>query len=253
MPAYNEGHHIYKNLEETHRVFKRAKCEYEIVLVDDGSDDNTFIAAKNAARDLGNIKPVSLNRNRGKGNALKEGFKHAVGDYVIFLDADLDLHPGQLHQMFKVMRDKQAEVIIGSKYHPESKLDYPGSRKVFSRTYALALKALFGLPLRDTQTGLKIFKREVLDKVFPHVICRRYAFDVELLANAHHAGYKVIEAPVVLNYRREMKWGRIGLKDMLHMGLDTLGIFYRISILKQNGRLLPQNSIEGRKDYRTAR
>lgn len=248
MPAYNEGYHIYDNLKETHRAIKRTKCDFEIVLVDDGSKDNTHAEAVRGAQDFGNIIPVKLCNNGGKGNALKQGFMHTTGDFVIFLDADLDLHPEQIYQMFRVMRDENADVVIGSKYHPESRLNYPASRKIFSKIYAFVLKILFGLPLRDTQTGLKIFRREVLAKVFPLVLCKRYAFDVELLANAHHLGYHIAEAPIVLNYRREVKWGRIGLKGMYYMGMDTLAIFYRMYILRYYDRVSIEKIVEDSKD-----
>lgn len=130
------------------------------------------------------------------------------------------------------MRNRRADVVIGSKHHPASKLHYPFARKVISRIYALVLKILFNLPLRDTQTGLKIFKHDVLKRVFPKVLCKRYAFDLELLVNANRLGYRVAEAPVVLNFRRPVKWGRIGLNDIYLTGLDTLAIFYRMYILK---------------------
>lgn len=232
MPAYNEGHHIYDNLKETSRVFRRSKRNFEIILVDDGSADNTYEEARRAANELGNIIPVDVKPNGGKGNALKEGFKRATGDYVIFLDADLDLNPEQVRYMFRLMRDNRSDVIIGSKHHPQSRLNYPILRKVFSRTYAVVLKALFDLPLRDTQTGLKIFRYDALGRVFPNVVCKRYAFDVELLVNAHQAGYKVVEAPIVLDYRRNMKWGRIGFRDVYRMGIDTLAIFYRMQLIR---------------------
>lgn len=232
MPAYNEGHHIYKNLKETHRVFKKTKRNFELIVVDDGSIDNTYPEAKKIAKEHSNIKVIKFNVNGGKGNALKDGFNLVTGEYVVFLDSDLDLHPEQLHKLFKIMRDKQAEVIIGSKHHPESKLNYPMQRKVISRIYAMNLKVLFGLPLRDTQTGLKIFKYEVLEKVFPKVLCKRYAFDVELLSNAHRLGYKITECPIVLNYRSPKKWGNMRLKDLYYTGVDTLAISYRMHILR---------------------
>ncbi|MFQ5466260.1 MAG: glycosyltransferase family 2 protein [Thermodesulfobacteriota bacterium] len=232
MPAYNESAHIYGNIIETWRVFRRTRCGFEIIVVDDGSGDATYAEAVRAARELVGVHVVHYTSNNGKGSALKEGFRHATGDYVVFLDSDLDLHPAQLHGLFKVMRNLRADVVIGSKHHPASKLDYPGYRKVISRVYALILKVLFNLPLRDTQTGLKVFNSGVLDSVFPKVLCKRYAYDLELLVNAHHLGYKVVEAPVVLNYRRPKKWGRIGLGDFYATGMDTLAIFYRMYILR---------------------
>lgn len=235
MPAYNEGHHIYENLKETHSVFRKYGRRFEIILVDDGSADSTYAQAEKAARELGGIVPVRVRENSGKGNALREGFKRSEGELVIFLDADLDLHPGQVISLFRTMMDTGSDVVIGSKHHGGSKIDYPASRKIFSRAYALALKALFGMPLMDTQTGLKVFTRAPLEKAFPRVVCGRYAFDVELLAHAHEAGFKVTEAPVVLTFRRAAAWGRIRSADVARMGLDTLAIFLRLHIIRNYG------------------
>jgi glycosyltransferase involved in cell wall biosynthesis len=232
MPAYNESGHIFTNVRETCRVFGKAKCDFEIIVVDDGSTDDTYSEARRAADELDSVKVVHYPHNNGKGNALKEGFRSATGDYVVFLDSDLDLHPAQLHGLFRVMRNRRADVVIGSKHHPDSKLDYPGYRKFISRVYALVLKVLFNLPLRDTQTGLKVFDYEVLARVFPKVLCKRYAYDLELLVNANHLGYRVAEAPVVLNFRRPRRWGRIGMGDIYLTGIDTLAIFYRLHILR---------------------
>lgn len=232
MPAYNESGHIYGNIIETCGVFEKTKRCFEIIVVDDGSTDSTYTEAKKAEREVDNVKVVHYSMNNGKGNALKEGFKHATGDYVVFLDSDLDLHPSQLHRLFRVMRNNRADVVIGSKHHPKSVLAYPMTRKVISRVYAGALKVLFNLPLRDTQTGLKVFNYEVLKRIFPKVLCKRYAYDLELLVNASHLGYRVAEAPVVLNFRRPRKWGRIGLNDLYLTGVDTLAIFYRMHILR---------------------
>ena len=170
MPAHNEGHHIYENLHETYKVFKKAKCDFEIILIDDGSKDNTYFEAQRAAKEFEKIIVLKHGINGGKGNALTNGFDYTSGDFVVFLDSDLELHPNQLHGLFRIMRDREADVIIGSKHHPKSMLNYPTHRKIISRIYALFLKILFNLPLRDTQTGLKIFRKEVLDRVFPKVL-----------------------------------------------------------------------------------
>lgn len=232
MPAHNEGHHIYDNVRETQHVFEEAECDYEIIVVNDGSGDDTGKESKRAAEGCANIKVVDRDRNSGKGNAMRRGFYHATGDVVVLLDADLDLHPNQLHTLFTIMKLEEADVVVGSKRHPDSKLDYPSRRKFVSKIYYFILWSLFGLPLNDTQTGLKLYKHEVLRKVMKRVLCKRYAFDVEILANAHHLGYKIVEAPIVLTYRRTVKWGRITFKDLWHTGLDTLAIWYRMFIVK---------------------
>lgn len=229
MPSYNEGAHIRKNVAETWETLEKVWGDsFEIIIVDDGSSDNTHAEALAASRAHPRVKVVHYKANRGKGGALKEGFMNAVGDYIVFLDADLDLHPSQIESLFKAMEDNNAQIVIGSKHHPSSALKYPAHRRIISRVYALALKLLFKLPVRDTQTGLKIFKAEVLKRIFPKVVCSRYAYDLEILANAHRLGYRIAEAPIVLNFQRVAKWGRIRTKDLYRAGMDTLAIFCRM-------------------------
>ncbi len=237
MPAHNEGDHLYDNLVETVNVFEKYRREYEIIVINDGSTDNTKEEVSRAGARFPRIKCVNLEENSGKGRAIQKGFEAVTGDYVVFLDSDLDLHPLQLWNLFKNMRDKKADVIIGSKRHPLSNVHYPFARKVISHVYAAVLGILFGLPLTDTQAGLKIFRFEVLDCVLPRILCKRYAFDVEILANAHHMGYKIVEYPVVLAWRRRTTWERIGLIDMYQAGIDTLAIFYRMYILRYYDRV----------------
>jgi len=234
MPAHNEGDRIYENLIKTHKVLKRTFISHEIILVSDGSKDKTVSEARRASTDtdIDSIKVVECSNNAGKGHALKSGFAHAKGELVAFLDADLDIHPRQIQALFHTMDKTHADVIIGSKYHSASKVNTPKRRKLISLIYKIILFVLFRLPLRDTQAGLKLFKTEVLEKVFPKVVCKRFAFDVELLANAHRIGYKISECPVVLKFRREMRWGNIKFKTLYSTGMDTLAIFYRMYILR---------------------
>lgn len=230
MPAYNEGGHLYKNIKETIGVFNDIGCQYEIVVVNDGSTDNTLEEAKRAASDFNNIIVKSHRENYGKGRTIKMGTRFAKGDLVLFLDADLDLHPAQIQVLFDIMKLKDADVVIGSKRHPDSIVDYPWHRKIVSSVYFFLVKLMFGLPVRDTQTGIKLFKREVVKKVFPRILVKSYAYDLEALALAHHFGYKVTEAPITLNFQRE--FGRIGFSAVFYTWWDTMAVFYRMFILK---------------------
>jgi glycosyltransferase involved in cell wall biosynthesis len=157
------------------------------------------------------------------------GTSYAKGDYVIFLDADLDLHPRQLPRFFEIMDETGVDVVIGSKRHPESKVDYPFVRRIYSAVYYTMIRLLFGLPVRDTQTGLKLFKTQVLRDVFPRILVKRFAFDIEVLTNAHRLGYTIADAPVQLEFRRGT--GRVKMKDAKSMFIDTLGVFYRMHVL----------------------
>jgi len=93
---------------------------------------------------------------------------------------------------------------------------------------------MFGMPIRDTQTGIKLFKRQVLEKVFPKILVKQYAYDLEILALSHHYGFKIAEAPVTLHFQRG--FSRVGLKDIYKTWWDTMAVFYRMHILRYYDR-----------------
>jgi len=235
MPAYNEAVHIVKNLIETVETMSAYQYDFEVIVVDDGSPDRTYLeAAKLLSLHPERVRVVHYEENQGKGNALMCGSWFARGDYIAFLDADMDLHPSQLPVFFQIMDATGADVVIGSKWHPASKVNYPLKRRLYSRLYYALILALFGLPVKDTQTGIKVFKREVLQRVFPRVLAKRFAFDIEVLSNAHRLGYKIADAPVTLHFTRN--FGRINWADIRNVLVDTLAIFYRMHILRYYDR-----------------
>lgn len=232
MPAYNEGACIFENISMTRKVLGEAGIEAEIVAVDDGSSDNTIDEIKRAVATYGNVVAASNPYNMGKGMALRSGFEHSKGDIIVFLDADLDLHPSQILNLIEVLNTTPCDIVVTSKHHPESKLDYPWSRKAASWMYYFFIKTLFNLPVRDTQTGLKVFRRKVLDDVLHRLLVKKFAYDVELLATAVRFGYSIVEVPVILEFKRDLKWGRIRFEDILNLFIDTLAVLYRLRIMR---------------------
>ena len=229
MPAYNEADHIIPSIHETAKTFNGFGWDYEIIAVDDGSSDATYEHLKEVARENKRIIPVHLPKNVGKGNALRKGFEASrKGELVIFLDCDLDLHPKQADTLVQIMKRTGADIVIGAKRHPRSVVEYPWHRRIISSIYFFVVQILFGMPLRDTQTGLKLFRREVLDKVLPKLLVKRWAFDLELLALAHYYEYRIAHAPVTIQSQRDRS--RIPMTAMIHMFLDTVAVFYRLRI-----------------------
>jgi glycosyltransferase involved in cell wall biosynthesis len=236
MPAYNEASRIESSIEETVRTFNEFGCSWELIIMDDGSTDDTFEKAIALSKKYPQHLIVKKNPfNLGKGRALKKALHYVTGDYVVFLDADMDLHPIQVQTLFDIMRLDNADIVIGSKLHPNSVVNYPLQRKVISLVYYLLVRLLFNLPCHDTQTGLKLFRTEVLRKVFPRVLVKQFAFDLEVLVNAHHLGFKIAEAPIVLKSQRV--WGRIGWRAIITTSWDTLAVFYRMFVLKYYDRI----------------
>lgn len=236
MPAYNEGIRIGESIEETARTFNDFGCSWELIVMDDGSSDNTFeLACQLIKKYPSNLIVKKIPLNLGKGRVLKKALHYITGDYAVFLDADMDLHPAQVQTLFDIMRLDNADIVIGSKFHPNSVVKYPLYRHIISFGYYLLVRLLFNLPCHDTQTGLKLFKVEVLRNVFPRILVKKFAFDLELLVNAHHLGYKITEAPIVLKSQR--KYGRLGLRAIFTTWWDTVAIFYRMHILKYYDRI----------------
>ncbi len=226
IPAYNENGIILETIKEC--VSSLNGIDHEIIIVDDGSHDGTYEKVQEFARQHKNIKIVNYGGNQGKGFAVRYGFKHTTGDIVAFIDADMNIHPRQILTFIKEMERTDADVVVGSKRHPDSKVNYPVNRIIFSEIYYHFVKILFGINVKDTQVGLKLYKRKVLEDVCPIVLVRRYAFDIEILANAHRLGYKIVEAPVEINLDFN---SHVNKKAIWNMFLDTCAVFYRMNII----------------------
>lgn len=234
IPAYKQQKTIYKDIANIHDVMSNTRWDFELIIVVDGAVDKTFEEASKFKKS--NVRVVGYDTNKGKGYAVRYGMARAKGDIVSFIDAGMDIDPNGISMLLEHMAWYDADIIVGSKRHPVSQVDYPFFRKVYSFAYRILCKVLFGLNLKDTQTGLKIFKRKVLEKVLPRLIVKEFAFDIELLAVAYHLGFRrIYEAPVKINLDLgNTNFNRNILFDyyIRRMLWDTLAIFYRLKILR---------------------
>jgi glycosyltransferase involved in cell wall biosynthesis len=232
VPAYREGGRIYENLKRLLAELDRLNTSYEVIVVSDGNTDSTVAEAERVVSP--HIKVVQYDVNMGKGYALRLGVTRSHGQLVTFIDADMELDPRYIKAFVAVQESFDCDAVIGSKRHPMSQVHYPYFRRVQSSIYQLLIRVLFGLNLRDTQTGLKLFRRQVLADVFPLLAVKRFAFDLELLVVAKTLGYrKVMEAPVDLDYRFESTVDPGAVWSILW---DTAAIFYRLRILRYYAR-----------------
>lgn len=233
VPAYNKDHEVFKSISRYIDQLKWSIFDWEIIVVDDASRDRTLREAVRSKKFNGNshrVKIFSYNLNQGKGFALYYGFKKSSGDVIVFADSDLDLSAENIPTVLEYLEKTDADIAIGSKRHPQSKVNYPLTRKILSKAYQILIRVLFNLNLSDTQVGIKAFKRQVLEDCFPRLVVKQFAFDLELLVVAKSQGFQNIqEAPVVLNYNFS---STIRLKSILKILQDTLAIFYRKNFLK---------------------
>lgn len=213
VPVFNDVKNIKNNLKllaaEVSQVFKN----YEIIVVSDGSIDGTSDAI--LAMDILHIVPIILEQNQGKGAALRRGFEQASGQYVMFIDGGMEIHPREIKIFLGLMFLYDADIVVGSKRHPQSTVYYPFYRQFLSYLYQLLVRSLFKVNITDTQVGIKMFRSEVVRDVLPHLQIRTYGFDLEVLALAVRMGHvKILEAPVRLDYFLNGKPSLF--KDILH-------------------------------------
>lgn len=236
VPAYRQENTIVKDLKKIYQVLKKLRYKSELICVVDGMVDETYQKAHNLTKKYKNIKVVGYESNKGKGYAIRFGMAKSKGDIIAFIDAGMDLNPNGLSMCLEHFEWYNADVIVGSKRHPVSKVSYPWQRRVLSVGYQTLVRILFGLKVRDTQAGMKFFRREVVEKVLPRLLVKAFAFDIEMLSVAHYLGFKrIYEAPVEISLRfggtstiTSYKF----LRTVFSMILDTLAVFYRLRIIR---------------------
>jgi glycosyltransferase involved in cell wall biosynthesis len=232
IPTYKQERVIRKDIESVLETLSATSTPFEIIVVIDGALDKSRQEAKKVKDPR--VQVVGYKTNRGKGYAVRYGFSYATGDVIGFKDAGPDLKPEALPLMLAQFEFQDADVILGSKRHPDSKVAYPFIRKILSWVYQQLTWLLFGLNVRDTQVGMKIYRRKVLEDVLPRLLVKQFAFDIEMLAVAYHLGYrKIYEAPVEINLfstKSTIEWVKL-FHIIYNMLNDTLAVFYRLRIL----------------------
>ncbi len=230
VPAYRQEKTIVKDILNIEKVLEKIHFDYEVICVVDGFVDKTYVNAKKIASSK--IKIFGYKQNMGKGYTVRYGMARASGQYIAFIDAGMDINPKGIATLLEHLLWYNSDVIVGSIRHSASKvIGYPLKRKMYSIGYHWFTRMLFGLRITDSQRGLKIFKREVLEKVLPRLMVKRWAFDIEMLAVALSLGFKKIhDGPVEMDARKFVN-SSIKTSSVFNMLIDTLAVFYRLRIL----------------------
>ena len=233
VPAYKQEKTIVDDIKNLDKVLDLLVLKHEIIVVVDGFLDKTYEKIKNQEQKIKNLRVLGYGDNRGKGFAIKLGDMEARGDVIGFIDAGMDLESSEISIMLDIMDWNNADIVLGSKLHPESKVDYPVARKILSWGYRTITHILFGYSVKDTQVGLKLFKRKAAKDVFSKIIVKKFAFDIEVLAVAHKLGYaRIYEAPVKINFKGVSSITSKSFWNVIFWMLwDTAAVFYRLKIL----------------------
>jgi len=238
IPAYNESSRLRPTLDALLRYIQEQNWDAEILVVNDGSKDNTAQVVREYGKQHPQILLVENSGNRGKGYSVRNGMLHARGDICLFTDADLSSPMTEAPKLFNAI-GQGADIAIGSRWlRTELQTErQPLYRQAFGRIFNLALRIILGLRFADTQCGFKAFRRGAAQQIFPLQKIERWGFDPEILFLARRAGLKTEEVPVVWAHSEGTRLNP--LRDGLRMFVEVLRIrWYSISGEYESSHLL---------------
>ncbi len=205
LPAYNEEKTINRAIDETLVAFEVFGEPFEIIVVDDGSHDQTAALVREKQASIPNLLFIKSTENTGKGGAIKKGVEAATGDLLLFLDCDLATHPSQFAGFIPHLREHP--VVIGSRRIEGSEIAIaqPLYRSLLGELFNTIIRRYLGIRSSDTQCGFKAFQTPVAKELFKNLQTKGWTFDVELLLKADRTGYSIKELPVQWRNGRDSK------------------------------------------------
>ncbi|RZB37650.1 MAG: hypothetical protein SRB2_00752 [Desulfobacteraceae bacterium Eth-SRB2] len=198
IPVYNEERRIGESLLKIRYYLTRTALDYEIIVIDDGSTDNTKQVLKRYCPDITNFKIISYPINKGKGYALRQGVSASIGEIILLTDADLSTPIEELAHMLHLISSSEYDVVIGSRALKTSMTikKQPWWRQGMGKVFNRFVKLIVLNDFHDTQCGFKMFSGKTARSLFKDARVNRFAYDVEILAMAVRKGFKVLEVPV---------------------------------------------------------
>ena len=223
LPAYNESERLATSLPKVLDYIHQQEFRAEIIVVDDGSTDDTAGVVRRFAALHPIVRLLQNPGNRGKGYSVRNGVLHAKGDVILFTDADLSSPIDEAGKLFAAL-EEGADVAIGSRWlRRELQTErQPWHRQLYGRMFNLGLRIVLGLTYRDTQCGFKAFDRKAAQVIFPRQRIERWGFDPELLFLARKFKLKAVEVPVLWAHDHRSKISP--LRDGMRMGLEILKV-----------------------------
>ena len=234
IPAYNESARIERALTEVLRTIDELHWDAEVLVVNDGSTDNTAAIVEGFAAKDSRLRLLENGVNRGKGYSVRNGLLHGSGKVVMFTDADLSSPMPEAELLFAAIRDG-ADVAIGSRWLAQSRqtIHQPLYRQFFGRCFNMVTRMIMRLPFADTQCGFKAFRRSAAQTIFQLQRIERWGFDPEILFIALKRGYNIKEVPVTWGHdeRTRMSYLRDGIKmlqELVYVRWNSLiGVYKR--------------------------
>jgi glycosyltransferase involved in cell wall biosynthesis len=226
VPSYNSGREGLQTVIDVYESLHSAVTELHVIAVSDGSTDESVLLFDELSQPW--FTHVNLKLNTGKGAALREGFSRSRTDITAFIDADGDIPPHLLLPMYKTITSEKADIVFGSKWHPDSELKVTIFRRVVSLFHHLIQLVLFKLNIDDTQVGVKMYRTRYLQEVLPVLRENGFSLDLEIfIAFSAYGHKKFVEMPVEI-----VRTGSstISIRNIFMTLIDMLRIFWRARV-----------------------
>jgi dolichyl-phosphate beta-glucosyltransferase len=240
IPAFNEERRIGRCLEYLLTYISRKGWDYELIVVEDGSSDNTRGIVNDFRMHDQRVKLLSLPTHLGKGGSIASAALFAATkEYVAYMDVDLAAEPPELERLLENIHDH--DIVIGSRI---LRIDLPPvkrpiHRALFSHLYSKLFRILFRIPIYDPQCGLKLFRAEIIEKLLNEVNIAGFAFDTDIIVKACYLGLRIKEVPIYWTHGKSSTLNV--LTEIRSMALDLFSIWYDYHLLwKKNGKSYPQ-------------
>jgi glycosyltransferase involved in cell wall biosynthesis len=248
LPVFNEEHIIESSINRLLLYFNGKGWDFELIFVDDGSTDNTTSIVNRYSLKESRIKLLKLPERVGKGGSIiSTGLQFKLKEYVAYLDSDLAADPSELDRLLEYIKD--FDVVLGSRILRGNlpPIRRPLYRSFFSHIYSKLFRILFRIPIHDPQCGFKLFRQEIISKLFSDITVLGFAFDTALIVKAYAQGLRLKEVPI--NWAHG-KCSKVSVANEIQsMGLDLLSIWYSWHLMwLKNEDVYPQKkgSIFGR-------
>ena len=217
IPAFDEGESISHLFNQIKSSLSDKKISYEVIIIDDGSNDNTWFEITNISKKSKNIIPIKFKKNYGKSDALDAGFKRASGDYVLTMDADLQDDPSEIFPLYQMIIRDRLDIVSGWK----KKRNDPFSKTIPSKFFNYVTRKLSGIPLNDFNCGIKIYRKDVVNSINLYGEMHRY---IPLIAKWN--GFNKIGEKEVNHNRRKFGVTKFGMERYLRGFLDLLSVSF---------------------------
>lgn len=227
IPAYNEQLALEDAVERVVRLLRQREGQYEIVIVEDGCSDYTPVMAAELRRRHPHVQHIHSSVRLGKGRAVSEGIRASRGDVLVLMDADMATDPTELLRFIGLVQRGDADLVIGSRYHPDSRTRRTGVRLLYSRFYNAAARTLLRSRVRDHQCGFKVFDGDAIRCILPFVKSDRFFWDTEVLAVAQWFGYRVREVPIT------WREGTASKVRLLRTPLEMFSALVRLAVARR--------------------